>query len=174
MRWSLPSFQEERSLNLSENRMGYYETNADINYMVEIMAQSSEDARAGLSNYAYAVGTPYARFLKQFTSMQAENKKIELAEAKKLTAQLVFKYIKTLGAQFGTLKDTETLHSGQLFNYIAEEMQAGKSGLTLDDKDCEFLVKYINREVKDGKTVKVCEAALEEAKVKKLAENYSR
>ncbi|MBC7421360.1 MAG: hypothetical protein H7328_11585 [Bdellovibrio sp.] len=167
--WSLPEFEDSRTLNLEDYAVGYYETDANIKNKIQVLVKNTKDPRSGLANYAYTVGTPYARFLKTFTTMQVENKKIALGEAKKLTAQMIFKYITSMGAQFSAMKETEMLPTGGLFNFIAQEMKMTKTALALNDKDCEFLAKYINKELTDDKKIKVCEV-----EAKKLAEKASR
>ncbi len=161
IRWSLPAMTESRSLNLPEDSYGYYETNGNLTSRVSSHLAGSTNVRVGLAKYAYTIATPYARFLKQFTVMQADNKAISIDEAKTKMASIVLSYIKSLGAQFVSLKAEETLHTGSLFNFVAEQMQKEKSNLSLDTKDCEFLLKYINKEVTEDKKINVCDTQTE-------------
>lgn len=158
IRWSLPAMTESRSLSLPDNMFGYYQTNGDLNYRVSSDLAGSSNARDSLAKYAYVMATPYARFLKQMTMMQVENKGLTLNEAKVKMAQMVFAYIKVLSAEFMSLKAEQTLHTGALFNFIADQMQKEKSGLAIDGKDCEFLLKYINRELAKEKRLQICDS----------------
>lgn len=155
MRWSLPDYQADRTLNLAENRIGLYESKEKITKRVEDAFQFSENPKAALINYSYQVGTPYARFLKQMSTLQAAAKGIEIVDAKKLVAQVIFNYMKELGAQIKTLKDDETIEPLSLFQYVAKLGQE-KNLIQLDQASCGFLVKYINQNQTDQKKQSQC------------------
>jgi len=151
MRWSLPEFQADRTLTLSEARAGMYETKEKITKKIEDAFQYSENPKAVLVNYSYQIGTPYARFLKQLSALQATAKNIDIADSKKIMAQVIFNYIKDLGEQLKTMRDDETIDPLSLFNYVAK-LGEQKSLVHLDQASCEFLIKYINlNQVGDGK-----------------------
>lgn len=155
MRWSLPDYRADRTLNLAENRIGLYESKEKITKRVEDAFQFSENPKAALINYSYQVGTPYARFLKQMSTLQAAAKGIEIVDAKKLVAQVIFNYMKELGAQIKTLKDDETIEPLSLFQYVAKLGQE-KNLIQLDQASCGFLVKYINQNQTDQKKQSQC------------------
>lgn len=143
MRWSLPEFQAERTLNLDENRIGSYETKEKITRRIEEAVQFSENPQGQLVNYSYQIGTPFARFLKHLTALQAVAKNIELVDSKKLMAQVVFNYMKDLGEKAKALQAKETIDPLSLFQYVATLAQE-KSLIQLDQASCGFLIKYFN------------------------------
>lgn len=144
MRWSLPEYQADRTLNLAENKIGRYETKEKITQRIEEAFQFSKNPKADLINYSYQVGTPYARFLKQLSALQAAAKSIELSDSKKLVAQAAFNYMKELGLQIKTFEDEETIEPLSLFEYVAKLGQE-KNLIQLDQASCSFLVKYIKQ-----------------------------
>ncbi len=156
MRWSLPTAYQDRTLNLSANNVGGYETNSDITNTIEAMADGVEEGYSFLGGYIYKVGTPYGRFLKQLTSMQVENKKMLEADAKTQIAQIVFKYLQYLGLKASTLAQGKTLDASDLFSFVSQQLQSPLSTLKMDEKDCAFILQYINYEVANEKKVKVC------------------
>lgn len=155
MRWSLPEYQADRTLNLAENRIGLYETKDKITKSIEDAFQFSENPKADLINYSYQVGTPYARFLKQLSALQASAKNIQLSDAKKIVAQALFNYMKALGVQTKTLKSDEMLEPLSLFEYVAQLGQ-DKNLIQLDQASCRFLLKYMNQNQNDPKTQSQC------------------
>lgn len=156
MRWSLPEFQADRTLTLSESRVGLYETKEKITKKIEDAFQYSENPKAVLVNYSYQVGTPYARFLKQLSVLQATAKNMDLEDSKKIVAQVIFNYIKDLGEQMKTLRDDETIDPLSLFNYVAK-LGEQKSLVHLDQASCEFLIKYVNLNQVDDKKISQCQ-----------------
>lgn len=158
MRWSLPEYQADRTLNLLESRIGQYESKEKINNRIEEAYQYSENPKSVLINYSYQVGTPYARFLKQLSSLQATAKSIELADSKKLVAQVIFNYMKDLGAKIKTFKDDDSIEPLSLVEYVAKLGQE-KNLIQLDQASCNFIVKYMNQHQSDSKKQSQCKEA---------------
>ncbi len=155
MRWSLPQFQTERTLQLQEQQIGVYETSENITGKISEMVQLTDDPKNGLINYAYQVGTPYARFLKQFSILQAESKKIALGDSKKIVSQIIFNYLKQLSTEVQKLEENEKVQPQSLFNFVVA--LSGENKLVkLDQKSCEFLIKYINLSERDEKKWQTC------------------
>ena len=110
------------------------------------------NARAELINYSYEIGTPYARFLKEFHALQATAVGIGIADSKNRTAQLVFNYVKSLAKQLSVLKEGEALNPLGLFEYLAAENNL----VRLDKESCDFLLKYINLGETDTRKMSSC------------------
>ncbi len=159
MRWSLPDYQADRTLNLAESRVGLYESKEKITKRIEEAYQFSDNPKAALINYSYQVGTPYARFLKQLSLLQAAAKNIQVVDSKKLIAQVIFNYMKELGAQIKSFKDDETIDPLSLFQYVARLGQ-DKNLIQMDQASCSFLVKYINQNQTDLKKQSQCKQQL--------------
>jgi hypothetical protein len=144
MRWSLPDFQADRTLKLSLNSVGSFETKDKILRKVVEATQFYENPKAALINYSYQIGTPYARFLKQLSVLQATAKKVTIKESKKLVAQMVFSYIKGLGQKLQSLGDDEELDPSDLFNHVAD-LAKNHEMIHLDQPSCEFVAKYVSQ-----------------------------
>lgn len=155
MRWSLPQFQGERTLQLKDSQVGFYETEVNISGKILEMVQMTDEPRNALVNYSYQVGTPYARFLKQLSVLQAESKKISLADSKKMTAQLIYNYMKQLSTEVLKLEENQNVDPASLFNYVAA-LAKENNLVRLDQKSCEFLTKYINLGQIDESKLKSC------------------
>ena len=113
------------------------------------------DIKVVLINYTYEIGTPYARFLVQFSQLQATAKGISIAESKKLTAKLVFDFIKEMAAQVSSLGENDTVDPLSLFKYVAK--LAEQDGLLkLDQNSCDLLLKYVNYKQEDQLKLMAC------------------
>lgn len=156
MRWSLPRFQLERSLSLNQNNIGFYETSQNINDKIDQMVELSDNVRAALLNYSYQIGTPHARFLKQMTTMQVENGTISPADAKTKMGQLVYKYLTHLSTKMSQLHENETADPESLFTFMAEALQKNELELNFSLSDCEFMVKYLNKNIINPQSFNKC------------------
>jgi hypothetical protein len=143
MRWSLPTFQAKRSLTLNESEIGDYETEEKIFSEIDKMIQLTDNPKGALMNYSYEIGTPYARFLKQLTTQQAEIKKIKLSEAKIIIAQVVFNYINKLSEDVLKLEENQTIRPDSLFKYVGQLAQDKSQQIVFDQAECEFVAKYL-------------------------------
>lgn len=155
MRWSLPEYQGDRTLVFSEELAGQYKSKENIKNKIEEITQSSANPQASLVKYSYEIGTPYARFLKQMSLLQAKAKNLALADSKKIMGQVVFNYIKELGEKVKVLKEKEILDPLSLFDYVAHLAQE-QNLVRLDKDSCDFLIKYINFDGTDQTKLSQC------------------
>jgi hypothetical protein len=165
MRWSLPQFQEYRTLQLSPFlEEGKFETELLLFQKIDLEVQMTENPRAALTFYVYQVGTPYARFLKQLALMVAETKNINITESKKLVAQLVLNYMKDLATKVIKLEENENVNPLSLFQYVASSAEKNEL-IQLDQKSCLFVKKYINYQVTDEKNLVSCKQINEQSSI---------
>lgn len=156
MRWSLPSFQADRTLQMSEGLEGEYETEEKIFKKIADYVQYSDNPQGALINYAYKIGTPYARFMKQLTLLQAEAQNISIADSKKIMAQVVLNYMKELEAQIKKLDEKQNANPLGLFQFVIQ--LAEKNNLVrFNEKNCDLLAKYLNKGQDAAQKIQACE-----------------
>lgn len=166
MRWSLPLAQADRTLNLSASMEGVYKTKEKIIRKIDDEIQTSANLAGSLMAYSYEVGTPYARFLKRLSVLQATAKNIAINDSKKIVSQVVFGFLKELGDHMKTLQAKETVDPLSLFTYVAR-LANEKSLIDLDKESCDFLVKYLNEKVTDPAKISQCKESDSEKKGQK-------
>ncbi len=145
MRWSLPEYQSDRVLELSEDQIGFYKTDQDIkNKISEVLANTTQDkAVSDLQTYAYFIGTPHARFLKQLATVRAEAQKIPVQQAKLEVAKWIVLFMQDMSVQIKKLSASEFLNSNQLFTFFENQSAKYKSELKLSKSECEFILSYV-------------------------------
>ncbi len=141
MRWSLPEFVKERTVSLAAKEVGEYQTHDEIDAQVEQAINFAAEPRLALVDNAYTIGTPHARFLKQWTTLRMVTEKLSLTEAKFSVAQDVITYLKSLSERLKNLNESEVLNSADLFENFIERQIERKS---LSQEACEFAIEYLN------------------------------
>ncbi len=144
MRWSLPAYQANRTLQLQENQFGQFENKENILNKINELVQFSKNPKEGLIDYAYVVGTPFARFLKHLATKQSEIKKITVPQSKLMVAKLVIRYLNSMVKDMNALKENETLNPSSLFEYVLSDIQSENPQIKVDLNECHFLEKYID------------------------------
>lgn len=165
MRWSLPGYVASRSLTLSAEDIGHYQTKQNISQAIDGFAEQSEQMQNAIINYSYEIGTPHARFLKMLAQIQANESKVSVSIAKESVAQEVIAFLNQLKQNVSALKQNEMVDAGSLFQFIADRKVANK---TLSTESCQFLLPYLNTSTdvksnlkcdqKDGATIFVTDA----------------
>ena len=143
MKWSLPDYIEARTLSLAAAEIGEYENHEAIERTVEMAISIAAEPRLALIDDAYTIGTPHARFLKQWTALRAESEKLTSLEAKKLVAKDIITYLVTLSQKIKALEDGEMLNVASLFENLIT-VQVERKNLSV--AACEFAVEYLNYE----------------------------
>lgn len=156
IRWSLPSVESDRTLTLSESDVGDYFTKEKLNEAVTT-SQAKRNPENYLASFAYYIGTSHARFLKQLTTLQVDEKSMTLPQAQKAMGGVVVQYLKSLSKNVLSVQGADTLETRDFFNYFAQALQRSESGLKLNEKNCAFLIKYLNKE-SSASQKKVCSA----------------
>jgi len=154
MKWSLPSFSKQRALEMEEAFIGKYMTPAKMDNAIEEALQISEQPRLALIDFSYHVGTPHARFLKQWVTLRSQSESISLAEAKLKMAQDVVSYLKLLSVKIAKLEDHEVLSSGDLFFYFINKMVDEKK---MNLEQCQFAIAYLNYGIEKPQEISSCE-----------------
>ncbi len=153
MKWSLPDYIKARTLSLAAAETGEYQTNETIERNVDRAISMGDKPRLALVDDAYTIGTPHARFLKQWTALRMENETLTVAEVKKLVATDIINYLETLAQKVKSLKDGEMLNAADLFeNFIEKQMERKK----LSSDACDFAIEYLNFEKNSDVRIK-CE-----------------
>ncbi len=152
MKWSLPDYIKARTLSLAASDTGEYRTQATIESSVN-RAILKDEPRLELIDDAYAIGTPHARFLKQWTALRMENEKMTLLEAKNSVATDIIAYLESLSLKIKSLKDEETLNAADLFESFIEKQIERKN---LSTAACDFAIDYLNYEKNSDTRIK-CE-----------------
>ncbi len=155
MRWSLPDYQLRRTLILEKDQQGVFATKQTIFDKVNESAQFYSDIKAALTNYAYEIGTPYARFMVQFTELQAKAKNISQSQSKKITAHLILDFIKEMAVEVNGLGENDTVDPLSLFKYVAK-LAEKEDQVKLDQGSCDLLLKYINYKQEDQQKLMTC------------------
>lgn len=155
MRWSLPSYAEQRTLSISAAAVGHYITQDKIESAIDEAIQISEQPRLALIDFAYDIGTPHARFLKQWTLMRMNDEKLTLTEAKTKVAQDVIVYLQGLQKKIATLESNEILSAIDLFEFFINNQSAQKN---MTSATCDFAVEYLNYKKSNVKTRIQCES----------------
>lgn len=152
MKWSLPTFIESRTLSLENQAPGEYLTQQNIENEITDLMEKTDQPRSELINY-YRIGTPHARFLKQWVSLYSNQESISVAEAKVIVAQKVVTYLYELKNTVSALEEGQTIKANNFFTYFA-----GKERLDpkLNTDSCEFLVSYLNFETTDANAMQKC------------------
>jgi hypothetical protein len=159
MRWSLPSYQADRTLNMLEKQIGVFLTQSDIQNKISEMLQNSDDPKPALQNYAYFIGTPHARFLKQLATTRATAQKIDISDSKMQVAQLVFQYLQELSIQVKSLGDNQMLSPKSLFSFVEKQSLQKTNSFQLSQDECELLVKYLNQDRAKDEPEKTCQSS---------------
>ena len=140
MKWSLPSFIQSRTLSLEHTLGGEYLTQDDIQNEIDDMVLKTDVPRAQLVNY-YKIGTPHARFLKEWVKFYADDAGVTIAESKIIIAKKIVTYLHSLEKTISALNENELLNASNLFRYIADDQV---QNLKFSKKSCEFLIQYLN------------------------------
>ena len=157
MRWSLPSYQADRTLNMPEKQLGVFLTQSDIQNKISETLQNSDDPKPALQNYAYFIGTPQARFLKQLATTRATSQKISIGESKIQVAQLVFQYLQDLSTQIKELGKDQMLSPKSLFSFVEKQSLQKTESFQLSQNECELLVAYLNQDRTKDEPEKNCQ-----------------
>jgi hypothetical protein len=140
IRWSLSAYSKNRKLVLSEQAIGKFQTAEIILAKSEEAVLSSAQPSNYLSDYIYQVGTPHARFLKQFTVMLSENG-LDKSESKLQMAKVILDFLKMTAQQSLMLKSDETLPADLLFDFVA----SAKSKIKMTESQCQFALAYVSK-----------------------------
>ncbi len=140
MKWSLPAFIQSRTLSLDHTLDGEYLTQDDIQNDIAEMILKTDAPRAQLVNY-YKIGTPHARFLKEWAQFYADDNGVSLKESKFEVAKKIVIYLSSLEKTISALNENELLNASHLFLYFSEDQSKNSK---FSKKSCEFLLKYIN------------------------------
>ena len=154
MHWSLPVFSEARNLSISAAAVGHYITDEKINDAIDDAIQISEQPRLALVDYAYFIGTPHARFLKQWVQMRMADEKLSLDDAKMKVAQDVIIYLIELSKKIGSLELNETMSADDLFNFFINKQLIQKN---MSLETCKFAIEYLNYKKPSAKNRIQCE-----------------
>lgn len=136
---SLPDFGESRKMVLTDNLVGKYIEQIDIENKVGQASQLSSDPTEFLSGFIYYVGTPHARFLKELTLKISDQNKISVTEAQLLLAQKVYGLMVYLDKLSADQKNK--IAADAVFNYF---VQPEISGLALKPEACDFVQTYMH------------------------------
>ena len=151
MKWSLPDYIKARTLSLAAAETGEYQTHETIERNVDRAISMSDEPRLALIDDAYTIGTPHARFLKQWTALRMESEKLTASEAKKLVATDIISHLEALAQKIKILEDGEMLNAADLFeNFIAKQIERKN----LSEAACDFAVEYLNFEKNNDVRIK--------------------
>ncbi len=164
MHWSLPDYSEARNLSISAAAVGHYITDEKINDAIDDAIQISEQPRMALVDYAYFIGTPHARFLKQWVQMRMTDEKLLLDEAKVKVAQDVILYLTKLSEKVATLEMNEIMPADDLFKFFIYKYLSEKN---MSAETCKFAVEYLNYKKPSAKNRIQCETKDEHIIIKK-------
>lgn len=140
MKWSLPAFIQSRTLSLDHATAGEYLTQDDIKNDIAEMVLKTDAPRAQLVNY-YKIGTPHARFLKEWVKLYADDNGIGISESKIAIAKKIVVYLPNLEKTISALNENELLKATHFFQYFADDQT---HNLKLSKKSCDFLTQYLN------------------------------
>ncbi len=140
MKWSLPAYSDARTLALGNSAPGEYLTQKNIEGLITNPIPQTDHPQAENFNY-YRIGTPHARFLKQWVKLYAEQQTITTKEAKIGVAQKVVTYLYELQKKVSALSEGQKINADHFFTYFAE---MEKVNAKLTQESCEFLVDYLN------------------------------
>lgn len=152
MKWSLPTFTQARTLSLDHSDAGAYLTQQDIDGEINDLIQQTDKPRAELINF-YKIGTPYARFLKEWVKLYSAQNEISAADAKLAIGKQIINYLYDLQKTISALEENQTLNPTDLFNYFANGQM---NNIKLTQNTCEFLVSYLNYQKTDSKDMIKC------------------
>lgn len=136
IQWSLPTEKLNRSLELNADEIGNFKKDKDIDAYVRYLFTNHTNANEYLTGYYYEIGTPHAKFLRQFSLLLAEQQSKPLSEVKIQVAGKVIKFLKSFALQIQQLKVGETLKADSLFTYFSKDSSLAGT------KVCDLVLKY--------------------------------
>ncbi len=152
MKLSLPSFVQARSLSLDKSLPGQHLTQQGIENLISNSVQNEDQAKVELVNYYY-VGTPHARFLKEWARLYSSDHRISVTEGKMIVAQKVVAYLNEITKSLLALEENELINPTHLFKYFADQNVGDPK---LSKESCNFLSNYLNFEKTAKKDVVDC------------------
>ena len=138
MQWSLSNYSKNRKLSLSESMKGVFESTQKIFANTSRVSSSPERQGEYLSSYIYEIGTPIARFLKVVTQTRV-NDQVTLAQSKKMTSELLLKFLNDLNYKATHLADDEILEADQIFSFFAQNT------LDMSVSECGLVAQYVQK-----------------------------
>lgn len=150
---SLPSQKERRSLKADN-----FFANADLPMTSVLKERLHLFHQRGVSGkmadyvigYSYEVGTQVSRFLKSFTEVYAQSRKIENAQARKDIAKSILNVLPTI-------KSFAQNKSNQKFVFKDFGLELAQQVEKLNQAECEFLMGSINSSILLGEDAYQCE-----------------
>lgn len=152
MKWSLPTFIESRTLSLENQTPGEYLTQQNIENEITDLMDKTDQPRSELINY-YRIGTPHARFLKQWVQLYSDQQSVSIAESKVIVAHKVITYLYELQKMVGALEEGQTIKADNFFTYFADHE---KENPKFNKASCDFLLSYLNFEIPDPSALQKC------------------
>jgi len=139
---SLPSVAEFRTLNLSKadlEKLAFAEPN-QISEQIKTFARQFPDQLPGhINEYAYVLGTQFARSLRAFVTLHKSSRKINLLKAKENIALAVIRFLPKVKDMFLTKDKQQLISANELALKMIEEIPE------LNMSECEAVIKVLNR-----------------------------
>lgn len=140
IRWSLSSYSKDRKLILNKESVGKFENAEEIFSKVQLAMNMGPEPADYLSEYIYKIGTPNARFLKQFAILLQQDGLTE-AKSKIKVAQAVILFVKALPKKIASLQESEVLPAESLFEFMGSE----ESQIHMTKDQCDFVLTYVQK-----------------------------
>lgn len=138
---SLPTIGESRSLNLNKLDLQNLVLAApvQISQQIKTFSQTPEDLPNNINEYAYTLGTQFARSLRAFLNLHKNSRKIELLQAKENIAKAIVRVLPKVKDLFLKKDKQQLVSPTELAIKMIEEIPE------LNTSECEAVVKVLNR-----------------------------